>query len=144
MEKTEATVGDTVDLLSRQLYRYIITNADQMDAVLAILLHPHVRSFRVRAALGRDSWTNLMSELGLVPLHTPAPPVAAIYFLRGHRRAASGELARDIGYCGKASQLTSSSRGANSRLSHHESTIRRVSEGRARKTRSSRSCITSK
>lgn len=56
------------------------TNSDQIETILSILL----RSFRVRAALGRGQWQSLMSDIESVPLVTPAPPVPATYFLRGY------------------------------------------------------------
>lgn len=76
---TEATLLPDV-CISRKLWRWMTTNSDQIETILSILL----RSFRVRAALGRGQWQSLMSDIESVPLVTPAPPVPATYFLRGY------------------------------------------------------------
>lgn len=114
--------------ISRKLWRWMTTNSDQIETILRILLHPHIRSFRVRAALGRDQWQSLMSDLESVPLVTLAPPVPITYFLRGYRRPNAVELSMDMGYCGRATGIFRAvGVGAQGRFSQHQRYIRHAS-----------------
>src|SRR5450755_3247646 len=76
------------------------------QAILQILLHPHIWSFRVRAALGIRKWQSLFSDLESESLDKEAPNVVATYLLQGRRRPDSSVLQADMGYCGKAGALT--------------------------------------
>lgn len=72
-----------------------------------ILLHPHVRPYRVRAELGRNNWQSLYSRLAtesLVPGNTPAPNVFGTHLLQGQCRLGSSELQKNMVYCGKHTQ----------------------------------------
>jgi hypothetical protein len=124
---------------TRKLWLWMSANSQKnsRQAILQILLHPHIRSFRVRAALGKLNWQSLFSDLESESLDKGAPNVAATYFLQGRRRPDSSVLQADMGYCGKAGALTfrtsSEGFGARRRLCQHRDEIRSVREKRARK-----------
>jgi hypothetical protein len=107
------------------------------QAILQILLHPHIRSFRVRAALGKRNWQSLFSDLESESLDKEAPNVVATYLLQGRRRPDSSVLQADMGYCGKAGALTfrtpSEGCGVRRRMCQHRDEIRSVRKKRARK-----------
>lgn len=106
------------------------------QAILEILLHPHIRSFRVRAALGKRDWQSLVSDLGCESLDKDAPDVAAICSLRTTSTDSSG-LEADLAYAGKAAAPTfrqlSYGFGARRRMREHRGIIRRRKEKRVQK-----------
>lgn len=90
-----------------------------------MLLDPRVRSFRVRAALGRQTWTNLASELHFYDLMSQdIPPVAATYLILGCRRLDSSvQLESDMAYVGQATNATAIRPGAAARAKQHQVAI---------------------
>jgi hypothetical protein len=123
------------------LWRWMEGNSDEesRQAVLRLLLHPHIRSFLVRAALGKLNWEYLASDLGLQSLetYTNVPNVAAIYMLHGRRRPDSSDLQVDMGYCGEAAATTFRTKtegfGARRRMYQHQDEIKRIRKKRAQK-----------
>jgi hypothetical protein len=93
---------------TRTMWLWMSANSQEnsRQAILQILLHPHIRSFRVRAALGKRNWQSLFTDLESESLDKEAPNVVATYLLQGRRRPDSSVLQADMGYCGKAGALT--------------------------------------
>jgi hypothetical protein len=124
---------------TRTLWLWMSANSQKnsRQTILQILLHPHIRSFRVRAALGKRNWQSLFSDLESESLDKEAPNVVATYLLQGRRRPDSSVLQADMGYCGKAGTTTFRTpyegSGARKRMCQHRDDIRRVREKRARK-----------
>lgn len=108
------------------------------EAILRILLHPLIRSFRVRAALGKRDYKNLFLDLQLQPLDSTVPNVVGTYFLAGRRRSSAQVLKNDIGYAGQAFALRSKlskGRGAKARMHEHRQSIQQEKLGKVRKKR---------
>jgi hypothetical protein len=108
------------------------------EAILHILLHPHIRSFRVRAALGKRDHKSLFLDLQLQPLDSTVPNVVGTYFLAGRRRSYAKVLKADMGYIGQACALKtglSTGRGVKSRMFQHREKIQQAKSGKVRKKR---------
>jgi hypothetical protein len=71
-------------------------------AILYLLLHPHIRSFRVRAALGKRDYQPLLHDLQLQPLDDNVPNVVGTYLLADRCHPHPKLLQADMGYCGQA------------------------------------------
>lgn len=106
-----------------QSWRWLNANSsiETRKAILNMLLDPRVRSFRVRAALGRQDWTNLASELHFYDLVSEdIPAVAATYLILGCRHLNSSvQLESDMAYVGQSTNTTASRPGAAARASQH-------------------------
>jgi hypothetical protein len=121
---TQRDVLDGTSPFSVTMWLYCITNASKRDTILEMLLHPFVRSFRVRAALGQGNWNNLLSELPKQPLPLVSscnqiPNVAAIYLLG----------CPTMLYCGQALSTTGDGAGhfgASKRSCDHVKAIHHV------------------
>lgn len=114
------------------MWRWLDANSciETRKAILDMLLDPRVRSFRVRAALGRQTWTNLASELHFYDLMSEdIPPVAATYLILGCRRLDdSVQLESDMAYVGQATNTTSYRPGAAARANKHREVIASCSQ----------------
>ncbi|KAI9147671.1 Aminodeoxychorismate synthase [Paramyrothecium foliicola] len=91
-------------------FRWLCANANtgSQQAILDVLLHPHVRSFRNRAVLGSGDWSDAFCALETFSLTDQASQVPAIigtYALYGRRRAQSA-LSHDMVYIGQAGSLS--------------------------------------
>ncbi len=119
-------------LVTRSLFRWMSANshATALQAIRRILLHPHVRPYRVRAELGRKKWQSLHSRLAtnsLELLDKQPPNIFGTYLLHGQRRRGSSELQKTMAYCGKANAMsTSSDAGVRRRMRTHKDEIQRV------------------
>ncbi|KAF2192814.1 hypothetical protein K469DRAFT_694852 [Zopfia rhizophila CBS 207.26] len=80
---------------------------DSRDKILGILLHPHTRSFKVRAAIGKRDWKNLSTELQMKPLDREVPNVLGTYHLEGERRYDAATLEKNGRYCGRGIRYNS-------------------------------------
>jgi hypothetical protein len=80
---------------------------DSRDYILGILLHPHTRSFKVRAAIGKRDWKNLSAELQMKPLDREVPDVLGTYHLEGERRCGAATLEKNERYCGRGIRYNS-------------------------------------
>ncbi|KAH0528128.1 hypothetical protein TsFJ059_003028 [Trichoderma semiorbis] len=127
-------------------FRWLSANADDTsrEAILKVLLHPHVRSFRTRNALGKTNWDSLHSALESFPLmgdHSQIPAVIGTYTLLGKCRQ-GGALSHDMAYVGQAASLTAainSSKlwlGVQRRALDHQIHISRIKSIRKIKGRS--------
>jgi hypothetical protein len=108
------------------------------EAILQIMLHPHIRSFRVRAALGKRDYKDLFSDLQLSPLDSSVPNVVGTYFLAGRRQSDAKVLTADLGYTGQACALKtqlSTGRGVKSRMFQHQEKIQQAKYGKIAKKR---------
>lgn len=122
-------------------WMYANRHEDSQTAFLRILLHPHIRSYRVRAALGGQSYESLFDDLQLRSLDTRAPNVMGTYFLAGRRRSDSEFLKADIAYVGQACALNtkiSSGRGIRSRIIQHAEKIEQEKSETTRKKRAAK------
>ena len=120
---------------------YANRHKDSKTAILRILLHPHIWSYRVRAALGGQSYESLFDDLQLRPLDTRAPNAIGLYFLAGRRRSGSEFLKADIAYIGQACALkteVSSGRGVRSRIIQYAEKIEQERSGKTRKKRAAK------
>ena len=91
-------------------FRYLSANLhpDLRKNLLAFLLHPHVRSLRVRAALGRRDLRLVVKELPSKQLECRPPDVFGTYFLQGRSDSGDGSHPRiDLGYVGQAAGVSS-------------------------------------
>jgi hypothetical protein len=73
------------------------------QAILNILLHPQVRSFRVRAALGKRDWQSISSDLDFKSLDIDVPDVFATYYIQGQPWPNLSILYQRMEYCGAGS-----------------------------------------
>jgi hypothetical protein len=119
-------------LVTRSLFRWISANfhATARQAIRRILLHPHVRLYRVRAELGRKNWQSLHSRLAtnsLELLNKQPPNVFGTYLLHGQRRCGSSELQKNMAYCGKTSAMgVSGDAGVRRRMRTHRDEIQKI------------------
>ncbi|KAH7176722.1 hypothetical protein EDB81DRAFT_49386 [Dactylonectria macrodidyma] len=91
-------------------FRWLCANANvcSQQAILDILLHPHVRSYRNRAALGSGDWCDLFRALetfSLADQTSQVPSVIGTYALWG-RRHDRRTLNHDMVYIGQAGNLS--------------------------------------
>jgi len=121
-----------MESFSIPFYKWLLANStlENRQRITNILLHPHVRSLQVRAALGRRNWSSLYADLPFEQFETTVPNVAAVYFLNGRRYVNANGLHQDIGYVGqaarRAAQKDGEGRGAAKRLGNHGRIIRRL------------------
>lgn len=118
--------------VARSLFRWISANfhATARQAIRRILLHPHIRPYRVRAELGRKNWQSLHSRLAtnsLELLDKQPPNVFGTYLLHGQRRRGPSEPQKNMAYYGKANAMSASSdAGVRRRMRNHRDEIQRV------------------
>ncbi|CAH0049270.1 unnamed protein product [Clonostachys solani] len=62
------------------MFRWLCANssAASQQAILDVLLHPHVRSYRTRAVLGRQDWRDLFHSLETFSLATQVPRIPSV------------------------------------------------------------------
>ena len=80
-------------------WRWLTANQHntRKEAILKILLHPHVRSLPVRAALGKRDYKSLFQDLQMQSLDSDVPNVIATYFLGGEPHSnSSSRLPRPV------------------------------------------------
>ncbi|KAF4472985.1 Aminodeoxychorismate synthase [Fusarium albosuccineum] len=114
-------------------YRWLSANTSEASraSMCRVLLHPHVRSFRTRSALGNSNWDGLFNRLesfSLMDELSQIPSVIGTYFLHGQRRL-GGALVHDMAYVGQASSLRKASQGQagiQKRGKEHQSRIHEV------------------
>jgi hypothetical protein len=94
------------------------------NALLELLLHPHVRSFRCRNALGQVSQASMLENLEMSPLThcgSSAPNVLGTYLLHGMHKD-DPEKREDLVYVGQSAAVTPTDTGAvglRARLEQH-------------------------
>jgi hypothetical protein len=81
------------------------TSDDARRRITKMLMDPRVRSFRIRAALGRRDFTDIYTELPFEPLDGPAPNIAGVYLLNGRVASRERQDKADLGYVGQAAGL---------------------------------------
>ncbi|KAF5573978.1 aminodeoxychorismate synthase [Fusarium subglutinans] len=121
------------------VYFWMLANYNESSrkALLSLLLHPHVRSFRVRSAIGGNDWSDLNTRLesfSLAKDMSKIPSVVGTYFLHGQHRS-GGLLSRDMGYVGQARSLKDPSKahiGFRRRAAAHWVRIQDIKETRTR------------
>ncbi|KAF5002520.1 hypothetical protein FDECE_10614 [Fusarium decemcellulare] len=112
---------------SSSMLSWLQSNAETQNEISEFLLHPHVRSFRCRAALGQP---NLRLALEQVPAFelsrcgNAVPNVVGTYALHGRRTDEDGAR-QDLLYIGQAADLEPSdgALGIRLRSKQHWSTI---------------------
>src|SRR3954469_6480104 len=112
-------------LVVRSLFCWMSANfhASARKAIRRILLHSHLRPYRVRAELGRKNWQSLHSRLAtnsLELLDKQPPNVFGTYLLHSQCRRSSPELQKNMAYCGKTNAMSASSdAGVRRRMHNH-------------------------
>ncbi|RYP53982.1 hypothetical protein DL768_001132 [Monosporascus sp. mg162] len=103
---------------SHRTLKWLQANAGPQtrNAILEFLLHPLIRSYRVRSVLGRRSHTHVFDDLETFPLSWDArdiPHVLGIYTLHATQNSTptAGESTQDPAYVGKAAGVSPDSAG---------------------------------
>jgi hypothetical protein len=95
------------------------------EAILQILLHPHVRSYQIRSELGKRDWASLLPAVASTPIDELAQNVLATYILFGRRKHDPSELYADIVYCGRAASIPAGTKqGMRKRMIDHRDELR--------------------
>ncbi|RYP35222.1 hypothetical protein DL767_003888 [Monosporascus sp. MG133] len=120
LDSTERTdIGEVGSApFSHRTLKWLQANAGPQtrNAILEFLLHPLIRSYRVRSVLGRRSHTHVFDDLETFPLSWDAsdiPHVLGIYTLHATQNSTptAGESTQDPAYVGKAAGVSPDSAG---------------------------------
>ncbi|KAH7153114.1 hypothetical protein EDB81DRAFT_446698 [Dactylonectria macrodidyma] len=126
------------------MLRWLKKNSSERNrnALCELLLHPHIRSFRTRAALGQHSQDSIFEVLETCRLTRTGkgiPNVFGIYLLHGPRK--QGSIGRDLMYVGQSRAQqgsVSNAFGIKKRSMSHLEAILKCKAARGRSGRTGR------
>lgn len=130
--------GSPDSVFSPSMLNWIKANSDAriQNALLDFLLHPHIRSFRTRAALGHEDMRSMVNILEFHPMETAGKDFAnviGVYFiLEVPAKTNDGDERKPLGYCGQAMAVKlddSGSLGIRRRAQEHWKSILKVKSG---------------
>lgn len=115
--------------VGKPLFRWISANfyTAARQGIRRILLHPHVRLYRIRAELGRMDWQSLHSHVttnSMDLMNKESPNVFSTYPLHGQCRPDSSELQKNMAYNDKAHAMRKlNDVGVRMRMRNHRDEI---------------------